>query len=447
MPLPPIHQEPYVEGQPFTWKHCRGWLTNSEAAELAWLAAGKKVLEIGTFCGKSAVAMAPDARQVVCIDPFVGYPGVEGMANTKAEALGNFGRAGCLDKIRVAVGTQEEVLPRMDLSDVEFVFYDADHSAPSTARGIRLLYARGLPETAVIAFHDYHSFDPGVVMAVDDWSKPKGLTPRVVDSLAVFDGTSPKATEAYDVMLGIPTNGQSLTYGAAQGLFRATWKHRVQIAHKDKSLLAACFNMLWCDALNAAEAGTITHVAFLHADIAPCDGWIDILIAEMEAARASFCSAVSPVKDDRGLTSTGLGHPGLPWSPLRRFAIPEILAFPPTFDATMIGHPDKVLLLNSGCWVADLRDPKFFAVDEHDQARAFFTINDRVVKTEGKWVHQVESEDWFLSRRLHELGIKTVATRKVSLKHVGLTAFPNDVAWGSQKCDEDLRPLWEGGQP
>jgi hypothetical protein len=66
-----------------------------------------------------------------------------------------------------------------------------------------------------------------------------------------------------------------------------------------------------------------------------------------------------------------------------------------------------------------------------------------VVYTEGKWVTQVESEDWLFSRQMHKWGIKAVATRKVSLKHIGMAAFVNDQAWGTLDCDEDLKPLWE----
>jgi len=439
MPLPPSHGE-------FDWTNVRGWLTEPEGNELSRLAKDKVVLEIGTFCGRSTLAMVKTARKVFCLDTFAGYA-EPGMGNTLNEALCNFDRSEHRDKIVIIKGRQEDVLPTMDLSEIGLVFYDADHSEQSTARGIRLLEAAGLPETAAIAFHDYHDLDPGVVRAVDSWCIPRGKAPRVVDSLAVFDceeqARQERAPSAYDVMLAIPTNGQTLVYGAAQGLFRATWRHHVQINHYDKSLLAACFNKLWCDGLNAAEKGDVTHVAFLHADIAPADGWIDTLIEEMERHEASLCSAVSPVKDPRGLTSTGIGEPGLAWSPLQRFATAEVMEFPETFDADAAGNPGKVLLLNSGCWVADLRDPRFFHVDQDGQAKVFFTINDRVVKTDGVWVHQVESEDWFFSRCLHEQGIRAVATRKVPIVHLGLTGFRNDVAWGTQECDEDLKPLWQ----
>lgn len=440
MPLPPSNHV-------FGWKNVRGWLTENEGNELARLAEGKTVLEIGTFCGRSTLAMGATARRVFCVDPFTGYPGMGGTLN---EALSNIERSGYGDRIVVMKGKQEDILPNMDLSEIELVFYDADHSEGSTARGIRLLEESGLPETATIAFHDYHANDPGVIRAVDAWRIPKGKEPRIVDSLAIFDGEErvkqEEVPQGYDVALAIPTNGQNLVYGAAQGLFRATWLHRVQINHHDKSLLACAFNKLWCDALNAYDRGEITHLAFLHADIQPGDGWIDTLIHEMEEADAAVCSAVSPIKDPRGLTSTGIGEPGLQWSPLRRFTMKEVLSFPTTFDADDTGNPGKVLLLNSGCWVADLRHEAFRQTNEEAEARIYFTVNDRVVKTEtGLWVHQVESEDWFFSRRLHECGVRAVATTKVPIVHVGMAGYRNDIEWGTQEVDEDLRPLWAPG--
>lgn len=437
-----------VNSYTFGWQNVRGWLSEEEAAELAKLAEGKVVLEVGTFCGRSALAMAATARKVFCVDNFMGYyDRGTGMSDVRDEALGNFDRARTGRKIVVLQGSQEDVLPKMNLADVEMVFYDADHSRDATARGIRLLQAAGLPSIATWVFHDYDRKNLGVMTAVNDFCGPQGMKPRVVGSLAIFDGREtekePEAVEQYSVMLGIPTHSRTLNYGAAQGLFRASWSHKVKVDVSESSLLAKAFNTLWCNALNRAEAGDITHLAFLHTDIAPCDGWIDILIEEMEKHGASFCSAISPIKDPRGLTSTGLGEPGLSWSPLRRFSMAEVAEFPTTFDAESIGHPGKVLLLNSGCWVADLRDRQFFARGTDNEARVFFTINDRVVCEDGTWVAQVESEDWFFSRRMHELGIKAVATRAVSLKHMGVAAYPNDVVWGTLEHDEDLRPLWD----
>ena len=432
----------------FGWENVRGWLTEEEATELARLSVDKVVLEVGTFCGRSALAMAPSARRVFCLDNFSGYRKEEAHRNVRDEALGNFDRAGHNGKIVVLAGTQEEVLPRMNLSDIDMVFYDADHSFDGTDRAIKLMKEAGLRDSATLVFHDYSSTNPGVTRAVDNYWHSIDRKPRIAGTLAIFDGeVGPERkpeTDSYNVMLAIPTYDGNVHYGAAQGLFRGSWKHDVKIQPSNQtSLLASGVNRLWAAALNRADAGDITHLAVLHADIEPCDGWIDVLIEEMEKKGVSFISAVSPLKDSRGITSTGIGEPGLAWSPIRRFAMKEIMGFPETFNAEDTGNPDKVLLLNTGCWVADLRDPRFATKNANNEGVAFFTINDRTVYTDNQWIYQVESEDWFFSRRLHELRIPMAATRKVSLLHHGSAAFSNNSEWGTEECDEDLRPMWD----
>ena len=141
MPLPPCNGE-------FDWTNVRGWLSKEEGNELSRLANGKVVLEVGTFCGRSTLAMAETARRVFCVDTFAGYTD-PGTSNTLNEALCNFERSEHKHKIIVIKGRQEDVLPTMDLSGIDLVFYDADHSEQSTARGIRLLEEAGLPETAM----------------------------------------------------------------------------------------------------------------------------------------------------------------------------------------------------------------------------------------------------------------------------------------------------------
>jgi hypothetical protein len=207
--------------------------------------------------------------------------------------------------------------------------------------------------------------------------------------------------------------------------------------------LAAGFNSIYCQALNLAEAGEITHLAFLHGDIAPEDLWIDKLVEEMERVEADFISVVAPIKDVRGLTSTGVGYFGMDWSPLRRFTMSEIMEMPETFSVADTPYPDQVLLHNSGCWLADLRNPLFRAEDANGIGLVYFTINDRILRLQGKWTYHVESEDWFFSRRLHEQDAKTFVTRKIKMAHCGSFEFRNDHAWGLEKVDEQTRELWE----
>jgi len=192
-----------------------------------------------------------------------------------------------------------------------------------------------------------------------------------------------------------------------------------------------------------ADDGEITHLAFLHGDIAPEDLWIDKLVDEMDSLKADFISVVAPIKDLRGLTSTAIGKFGLDWTPYRRLTMEEVMVLPETFSIEDTEYPDDILLHNSGCWLADLRNPLFGEEDASGRGLVYFTINDRIVRKGGKRTYQVEPEDWFFSRRLHEQGARTFATRKVLIEHHGDFAFRNDHAWGVAKVDEQTRDIWD----
>ena len=118
---------------------------------------------------------------------------------------------------------------------------------------------------------------------------------------------------------------------------------------------------------------------------------------------------------------------------------------PPTFGLKQTPHPDKILLHNTGCFVADLRKPVFWQTDDKDRLRAWFDFPTGISRDEKtkRWKNDRESEDWFFSRQLHELGAKTYITRKVRLGHGGLTYYRNDEEWGSCAHDEDCRSTWE----
>lgn len=244
----------------------------------------------------------------------------------------------------------------------------------------------------------------------------------------------------YRVMIGPP--GPNFSWGTVQGLLACTTsKHNVELMPSGNGF--DDFDIIWCHALNASEEGKITHLAMLHLDIAPEVGddrplWLDTLIDELDAGQLDMVSAISPIKDARGLTSSGIGDPNDPWCPYRRLVMRELDSLPKTFNAADLGHPDKPLLHNSGCWVADLRSPVFHREDADGTCGAYFAFPERVYRDKGtgKWVHARESEDWFFSRCLWKLNAKTAITRKVRLRHYGNQAYPNFGTWG--EWDHDL---------
>lgn len=236
--------------------------------------------------------------------------------------------------------------------------------------------------------------------------------------------------------------GPNFGFGALRG---AVWASRkADVAYVNSGRGWDDMNVLWVDALNDAAAGGCTHFAMLHSDIVPEEGWLDILLTELETHRADLVSAVVPIKDKRGLTSCGIGDVNDPWNPFRRFTMREIMQMPETFTVEDTEHPDRYLLHNTGCWCCDLRNPVFRALDDNGELIAFMNFPLRVVQgPDGQLVHQRESEDWFFSRQLHRLGVRTLSTRKVSLTHQGSMDFPNSEAWGLFKHDEDTRQKWE----
>lgn len=245
------------------------------------------------------------------------------------------------------------------------------------------------------------------------------------------------------ILLGVPYNGH-VNWQATQSAWKSSEKHEVQVAAVPSSLLALGFNTLLAESLNRNEAGDFVEcMAMLHMDLSADDFWLDKLVEIMESRQVDFVSAIAAIKDERGLTSSGLGFVEYPWSPWRRFTMRQLATMPKTFDQADIGYPRMVLMHNTGCWLADLRKPLFHEQNADGELKAFFTINDRVVKRDGKWRPEVEPEDWFFSRRLHELGAKTCVTREVVTHHYGTSDFRNIPDWGSRLEDTDVIAEWQ----
>ena len=199
--------------------------------------------------------------------------------------------------------------------------------------------------------------------------------------------------------------------------------------YKCGSLLAANFNMLWAQALNMQRGGVpIKYFAMLHDDIGAQDYWLDTLIEELEREELDVLGVVVPIKDGTGLTSIAMASDDdSPWRIHGRLTMQEIHQLPETFTSEDVGRP---LLLNSGCWVCRF-DPAW-------NKKVHFTINDRIVfnATTDRYEVEVESEDWYFSRLLHENHLRIGATRKVAIAHRGSIDFGNELPWGEWSHDK-----------
>jgi hypothetical protein len=184
------------------------------------------------------------------------------------------------------------------------------------------------------------------------------------------------------------------------------------------------FNKLYAEALDLRDAGQITHFLMLHSDIVPEIHFLDKLHEIMARLGCDVVSAVSPIKDRLGLTSTALeqrvGDRDDDWGGPRRLTMREIMKMEPTFTA-----PN--LLVNDALMLVDLRK------DWAD--KVWFHFDDRIGLYRGKRVPQMKPEDWNFSRDAKKLGAVLYATREVKLTHRGQQDFPNSCAWGEMETD------------
>ena len=171
------------------------WTTDAEAAELARLAAGKIVLEVGTYKGFGAVLMAQAGATVWAVDWHRGDADL-GATDTLCAWWTNVRRAGVADQVVGLVGRSDRVLTALRHRWWDMAFIDGDHSYEAVTQDIRLtlplVRAGGL-----LVFHDYCPTWPGVVRAVDEliadsraWDDPRPVAWLTVDTLFVAELSS-----------------------------------------------------------------------------------------------------------------------------------------------------------------------------------------------------------------------------------------------------------------
>ena len=148
-----------------------GFMEPWELEQLMELAAGRDVLEVGSFTGLSAWAMATVAKSVRCIDTFKANTAGQHQVDT-VQTLDEFLAATARFKnvVGVHVGTSEEIHRIGALAGLTFdlVFIDAMH----LYEDVKADATRWMPfvrNGGTIAFHDYgHDNFPGVKHAVDE---------------------------------------------------------------------------------------------------------------------------------------------------------------------------------------------------------------------------------------------------------------------------------------
>jgi predicted O-methyltransferase YrrM len=150
------------------------------------------VLEIGSYYGRSTVAMASTAMVVHAVDPHMGGP--PEAPSTLAEFVANLESFGLRERVVVHVATTNELADVLQSQVFDLVFVDAMHQRPEVDFDLALA-ARSVRRGGTIAFHDYgcdgvmvgdtwHPF--GVTEAVDEFVALAGLeAPTVIDTLGI----------------------------------------------------------------------------------------------------------------------------------------------------------------------------------------------------------------------------------------------------------------------
>lgn len=256
----------------------------------------------------------------------------------------------------------------------------------------------------------------------------------------VAGGGNQAAKRLPHIFLGIPNAGSCEAMMPNTITRACSAKVACSLQTHASSALTHNFNHLWCEALNNRAERGLTHFAMLHSDVRCLqNNWPDLLLEILEREDCDILSVIMPIKDGRGLTSVALDTDR--WRP-RRITMHEVLlnGLPPTFGSedvirnpAMCRYAVGPVLFNTGLWICRLDRPW--------AEQVLFDIENKIRKTrEGKFVAEFEPEDWKFARWCHKEGIKYKVTREVTAEHVGMSAFPNTYAWGSQEVDEGNIP-------
>ena len=157
----------------------RGHVTLAEGEWLVKMADSKRVLEIGSFRGRSTAFLASKASIVIACDSFCGQkkllPGQKRLQMEKIERAWhrNMKALGYSRKVWLIKSYSEDLLEALDTMNLRcfgLVFIDGGHDYEIVLKDTNL--SRFLEKDGMIAFHDYHSHRFTYVRnAVDLWSQ------------------------------------------------------------------------------------------------------------------------------------------------------------------------------------------------------------------------------------------------------------------------------------
>lgn len=220
---------------------------------------------------------------------------------------------------------------------------------------------------------------------------------------------------------------------AYEAVNRGSADQEMEIAalRRRSSLLANSFNRALCTCLGAREVAD--YFCLLHADVVPCDGFLDIGIESIERYGFAAVHASCAIKDGNGDTSTAIAFSDDLWAPIRRITTTELHQLPDTFSLFDIRReldPTAFALLpNTGCLLIKI-EPWLWEFPG-------FAILDRIVTgPTGKRQAEVLSEDWHFGFWARANGIRIGGSRKITTRHIGPAPFTTEHPWGRKRDEE-----------
>jgi hypothetical protein len=253
-----------------------------------------------------------------------------------------------------------------------------------------------------------------------------------------------KETMRACVLLGFPSGYGHPNLASAMSWLNNQAEEDVKVFVVPETGSAIChnFNKLWLLALMNVNH-PFTHFAMIHDDIEVGPKWISKLLDIMAETKADVVSVVNSIKNMSGNTSTGYGDPN-DWYDYRRLTVKELQKLPPTFsidDLPEAKAAGNCLLVNTGCWIADMRRTFWGLKDPMTGEHVFkFWQSNRITRwPNGTYCPEFAPEDWNFSRLCHRYGAKVVATTAIKTIHHGSQHYPNSGDWGSEHDDEMIK--------
>lgn len=166
------------------YESIEGWLTSREALALYRLArrlpTGARIVEIGSWKGKSTYCLAKGLRDgvLVAIDPFDGageaghpYETFKGEIPLVEQFRRNLSGRGVLEKIEIKAGRSSEFAGRV--GTIDLLFIDGDHSIEGCRYDFEA-FAPSVKAQGLLAFHDYNQrrSELGPTWVVENLVKP-----------------------------------------------------------------------------------------------------------------------------------------------------------------------------------------------------------------------------------------------------------------------------------